>query len=262
MTVVQEGLARHRHADDQLFAAAQSRQQRLECGEQRHEQRAALSGTGLAHRKVQRLVDPEHLACGREGFLARTRAIQRKVKRRYAAGILLDPELFGSGGLGADRGRSLRSTNPRNEAAAGSFAAHAEAIGGIGAGEIAEDHRRGPAVADDVVRGEDQPMHRRRRSRTSARATRAAASSSNGVWVSWSMQALGHRARGSPARHPIRSMNRAATPLDGLDDPLRLAVGDDARAAALRGVRPPFERALHRFAADNGPRSRSTKHWL
>ena len=57
VTVVLQGLAGHRHADDQIFARAQPREQSLEGGEQRNEQACSLLRAHLSHRQIESFVD-------------------------------------------------------------------------------------------------------------------------------------------------------------------------------------------------------------
>ncbi len=93
--VFEQRLPRGRHADHHLVLIRQPAHQSLKGCEQRHEQRTALTGTGLLHRLIQFRVDAAAEARSLEGLLGWPRPIGGQLQRFRPLGELVQPKALG-----------------------------------------------------------------------------------------------------------------------------------------------------------------------
>ena len=150
-------LARGRHADHEVVAAREAREQQREGREQRREQARVVLRADALDGVPDRGIDVMILAQRREAAMrARARAIHRQVERRDRAVVDADPPALILALLGERFGRALRE---RVVAEAGRVLEEGRLAGGeraIDLHQLLGQHAERPAVAHDVVRGDHE----------------------------------------------------------------------------------------------------------
>ena len=149
-------LARCWDADDQIVLPGEAMKQCGKCGKQGGEEcssefRRRLFQTGIDFRiEFKRL----HRSC--IGFHLRARAVGREFEHGSSVGKLAYPEILRSGDFLAFLASDLEAGVIREGHGRSDSWQFACLAGVVGGGELREDHAERPAIADDVVCGEDQ----------------------------------------------------------------------------------------------------------
>src|SRR5262245_57212355 len=91
MAVLEQRLAGHGHAGNEILLATEPRDQSFESCKQRDEQRAAVLCPDLLHAVVERCIEAQFLARAVVALDAGAWSVQRQLKHRDRIGILLHP---------------------------------------------------------------------------------------------------------------------------------------------------------------------------
>jgi hypothetical protein len=152
------GLAGGRDADDLIVLAGQALQQRGEAGQQRRVEAGAAPRTGAAQvadqRSVERVVDPAR--CGRAS--PRAWAVQRQFQRRRQLRVARQPVALVVAAGFAVRVARLGQRELGERVGGGQARRFAAALGRVQRSELAHEHAERPAVADEVVRVQQQQV--------------------------------------------------------------------------------------------------------
>ena len=150
---------RDRRADQHALLAGVTEQERLEAGQKRHEQRHALPPTEVPERFGEILRKGEGAVRAAIGLHRRPRTVGRQVEGRGGAGQLFLPILQ----LAAQHVALQPLPLPRREVDVLEFrpgqrrpAVVAERL--VAARQLAQEHVHRPAVADDVVRRQEEDV--------------------------------------------------------------------------------------------------------
>ena len=156
VAVPAEALACGRNADDEIASAAEPVQEGLEAGEQHGKHRRAMACGERVECVAQVRRDQRLLACARPCALRRARPLRWQVEWRRQRRILPQPVVLRRGEFRREPRLPLAPRILRELHRIGQRRTSAGDERGVKRGQLAQHDVEGPAVADDVVRGEHE----------------------------------------------------------------------------------------------------------